>query len=111
MNIQELDVKSEPGFIIVSRASGPPAKYPIKDMLEGRGADIPVGLTHTQVDGVRLLANLFAIFIRTLVEKDILNEDFADSLGMDWDLDHLIYAIEQLGGAYDEPDFDNVEVA
>ena len=43
MGIEELDVKSEPGFVIVTRAFGPPAKYPLADLL--RAADIPTGLT------------------------------------------------------------------
>jgi hypothetical protein len=99
----------EPGFITVNRASGPPIKLPLADFI--RVADVPAGLTHQQVDGVRLLANLNVVLIRTLIEKDILDESFADSLGMNWDLDHIIYALEQLGGSYHEPDFDGVEVA
>ena len=97
---------TEPGFITISPDSGPPVKYPIADIL--RALDIPVGLTHTQVDGLRLLANLTAVLIRTLVEREILDETFADSLGLDMDLDHLIYAVEQMGGTYHEPDLDDV---
>jgi len=99
----------EPGFIVIDHGSGPPVAYPIKDVI--RQPDVPVGLTHTQVDGIRLLANMTAILIRTLVDREILDETFADELGMDWDLDHIIYALEQLGGSYHNPDFDDVEVA
>ena len=100
---------TEPGFITISPDSGPTIKYPLADIL--RAVDIPVGLTHIQVDGIRLLSNLVVVLIRTLVEKDILDETFADSLGMNWDLNHLIYAIEQMGGAYHSPDLDDVEDA
>lgn len=106
-NIIGLDV-SEPGFITVQRSSGPPIRYPIADIL--RTDDIP-SLTHEQVAGISLLCNLVVVLIRTLIEREILDKDFADSLGMDWDLDHIIYAIEQMGGSYHEPHFDNVEDA
>jgi len=107
-DLKEIDLTT-PGFITISPDSGPPIRYPIADIL--RALDIPVGLTHTQVDGLRLLSNLVVVLIRTLIEKEILTEEFADSLGMDWDLDHIIYVVEQLGGAYHEPDFDDVEDA
>ena len=107
-NVQTLDV-TEPGYITIGRDSGPPVRYPVSQLL--RVADVPVGLTHTQVAGLSLLGNLCAIIIRTLIDRDILDETFADSLGMDWDLDHIIYALEQLGGSYSDPNFDNVEDA
>lgn len=100
---------TEPGYIKVVPDSGPPVRYPIADIL--RALDIPVGLTHLQVDGIRLLSNLMVVVIRTLMEKDILNEQFLDEFGMDYDLEHLEYAIEQLGGSFSDPDFDNVEDA
>ena len=99
----------EPGFITIDRASGPPVRLPLKDYL--RAADIPVGLTHAQVAGVTYLANLVVVLIRTLIARDLLDETFADKLGMDWDLEHIIYALESLGGTYHEPQFDNVEGA
>ncbi len=104
-------VKVEPGFIVIDSGSGPPTRYPIADVI--RQPDVPTGLTHEQVAGVSLIANLVVILIRTLIDKGILDETFADGGddGMNWDLDHLIYAIEQLGGVYHEPHFDHVEVA
>ena len=102
-------VSTEPGFITIDTGSGPPRRISVATLLTQ--PDIPVGLTHSQVAGVSLLANLVVIIIRTLVDKEILDETFADSLGMDWNLDTLIYAIEQLGGAYHEPNFDDVEDA
>ena len=107
-NVKGVDV-SEPGFITIATSSGPPTRYPIADLL--RAADIPVGLTHAQVAGVTYLANLVIVLMRTLIARDLLDETFADELGMDWDLEHIIYALESLGGAYQEPQFDSVEVA
>ena len=97
------------GFITIKNPSGPPTQFPVADLL--RAADIPEGLTSEHVDGVRLLSNMVVILIRTLISRQVLDDAFADSLGMDWDLDHIIYALEQLGGSYDEPNFDNVEDA
>ena len=77
--------------------------------------DIPTGLTHTQVAGVSLLSNVLVVLLRTLIAKGIINEEFTDGIGegddIDWDLDHLIYVIEQLGGSYGQPNFDHVEDA
>ena len=99
----------EPGYLVIATNSGPPTRFPLADIL--RAADIPEGLTSAHVDGVRLLSNMVVILIRTLIDRQVMDDTFADSLGMDWDLDHIIYALEQLGGSYAEPDFDNVEDA
>ena len=107
MNIKSIVV--EAGALIIQTDSGPPTRYPIADVI--RVADVPVGLTHTQVAGVTYLANLIVILIRTLIERNVLDESFIDSLGLNWDLDHIIYAVEQLGGAYHEPELDDVEGA
>ncbi len=101
-------IRAEAGYLIIDPGSGPEISLPIADIL--RAADIPA-LTSEQVDGIRLLANLNVFIIRTLIEREILDETFADQLGLDMDLDHIIYAIEQLGGSYAEPDFDDVEDA
>lgn len=107
-NIKGIDV-SEPGFITIQRSSGPPIRYPVSDLLQA--TDIPTGLTHEQVIGLTIIANVLAVLIRTLIARDILDESFADSAGLSSDLDQLIYILEQLGGAYHEPDFGNVEDA
>ena len=99
-NIEELDL-TEAGFITVSRAAGPPVKYPLADIL--RAADIPTGLTYEQVIGITTLANLVVVLIRTLINRDVLNEGFVDDAGMDYSLDAMIDSIEQLGGAYHDP--------
>ncbi|KKN75144.1 hypothetical protein LCGC14_0383030 [marine sediment metagenome] len=96
----------ESGYLIVQRDSGPPQQIPIADVL--RAADIPTGLDYTQVATITTLANLLVVLIRTLQKRGILDEEFKDDRGMDWDLDHLIYVVEQMGGSYHEPDFDDV---
>ena len=102
-------ITTEPGFITLDTGSGPPRRIAIANLL--RQPDIPEGLTHTQVAGIGLLTNLVVILIRTLIDKEILDETFADSLGMNWSLNDIIYAIEQLGGSYAVPHFDNIEDA
>ena len=102
-------ISTEPGFITIETGSGPPRRISMATLLTQ--PDIPVGLTHTQVDGIRLLANMVVILIRVLQRAKILNEDFSDDAGMEWDLDHMIYAVEQLGGSYANPDLDRVESA
>ncbi len=104
--VRDIDL-TEPGFVIVHRAAGPPVKYPLADLL--RAADIPTGLTHAQVAGLSTLANVFVILIRTLIARDVIDETFADSAGLSSSLNQLIYVIEQLGGAYHQPDFGDVE--
>ena len=100
---------TEPGFLTIRTSSGPPTKYPLADIL--RAVDIPIGLTHTQVDGIRILANLMVIVVRTLIGREILDEDFADDSGMEMSLEDIIHILEQLGGSYSEPDFDALEDA
>ena len=97
-------VTLEPGFMVIATNSGPPTRFPIADVL--RAADIPA-LTQEQVVAIKALANLTVVLIRTLIERKILDESFVDSLGMDWDLDHIIQAIELMGGNYAKPNFDD----
>ena len=66
-----------------------------------RAADIPAGLTYAQVASISALANLVVILIRTLIDREILNESFLED--DDIDLDHLIAAIEAMGGSYHDP--------
>ena len=95
------EIGFEAGFIVIRNGtSNIPKRIPIADVL--RAADIPA-LTYEQVAAVVTLAGLTVILIRTLIDRQILDESFGDSLGLDWDLDHLIYAIEQIGGSYHRP--------
>lgn len=98
----------EAGYITIDRDSGPPVRIPLRDLL--RNVDIPTGLTHAQVDGLRLLSNMVVILIRTLIDRGIIDENMGDN-DSNWDLDTLIHSIESLGGSFDTPDMDNVEVA
>lgn len=100
MKIKELTL--EPGFVVIRGDSGPSTRFPVSDML--RAEDVPTGLTYTQVTAITTLANLVATLIRTLIDRQVLDETFADSKGMSYDLDHIIHSIEQMGGAYHNPD-------
>lgn len=91
----------EPGFLITKDANGKGImKYPIATGL--RVEDIPVGLTYTQVQAITSLANLVAVLIRTLIDKQVLNTSFLEN--DDYSLDAVIQSIERMGGDYGEPD-------
>lgn len=104
-NVAELDVHSEPGYIIIRRASGPPVRYPLAGLITP--GDIPTGLTYTQVTSLTALANLIVVLIRTLIARDILDEDFLEK--SDLNLDDVIEAIENMGGDYGDPDLSGSE--
>lgn len=89
-----------PGFITLYDGGATPTKYAIADVL--RALDIPTGLTHTQMEEISKLANMFAVLIRTLIDRQILDESFLEN--DDYSLDALIQSIEQMGGSYHEPD-------
>ena len=97
-------VELSDGDIILTDPMGNRSRYALKPSL----ANIPTGLTYSQVAAITTLANLVVVLIRTLIERQVLDESFADSLGMDWDLDHIIQVVEQMGGKFHDPDFDNV---
>ena len=99
------NIEFEAGAIILHRDAGPPTRYPIADVL--RVLDIPTGLTYTQVSAVTALANLLVILIRTLIDKGVLNDVFLEE--GDIDLETIVYAIEQMGGDYGDPDLDGSE--
>jgi len=82
-------IASEPGFITIDRGSGPPVRYPT---------------------GSRLLASVLTALIRTMIERDLIDEDFADNCGMNLDLDGIIAAIEEVGGLYHNPDLHDMSV-
>ena len=89
-----------PGFLRITNDSGLKHQIAVADVL--RAADIPA-LTYTQVAAITNLADLVAILVRTLIERGILDESFSDSLGLDMDLEHIIKALEDMGGSYHEP--------
>ena len=83
------------GTITVTYDSGPPRDIRVLDFLPA--------LTYEQVDAVKILTNLIVVLIRTLIAKNVLDEEFM--AGVDnVDLDHLIYVFEKIGGSYHNPD-------
>ena len=84
--VSKIDL-SEPGFITIDKGTGHAVRY---------------------ATGSRLLGNLVVALIRTLIARDIIQEDFADNLGMDITLDEIIVAVEEVGGAYQNPDLKNL---
>ena len=97
------DISFENGFIKITYDQGG-SKY--LSMASGlKAADIPA-LTYSQVAAIKTLANLIAILIRTLIDRQVLNESFLED--DDFDLDALIATIEAMGGAYHEPSLSDV---
>ena len=95
-------IEYEPGFIVTTDDGGRKSKHGISSVM--RAEDIPTGLTYTQVSAISSLANLIAVLIRTLIDRQVLDESFLEK--DDLDLDHIIHSIEQMGGAYHEPDIE-----
>lgn len=89
----------EAGFIVVHRDSGAPKRYAIADVL--RALDIPA-LTYSQVATISTLANLVAVLIRTLIDRQVLDESFLEDGG--YNLDDIVETIAGMGGDYGEPD-------
>jgi len=86
-NIEALDVHSEPGYIILQRASGPPVKYPLASLITT--GDMPDDMTPEQtidmMPVLNSLAQLIVILWKTLMEADILGEEYADN----WDIQYV----------------------
>ena len=93
------DIVFESGYMVVHRDHGAPVRYPIASTI--RAVDIPA-LTYTQVASLSTVANLIVVLIRTLIARDILDEDFLED--GDYNLDDIIETIGNLGGDYGEPD-------
>ena len=90
----------EAGYIVVTDTSGSSTRYPIAAIL--RAADIPTGLTYTQVQAITALSNLVAVLIRTLIAREVIDENFLEEGEMD--LEAITEAIELMGGDYGDPD-------
>lgn len=93
------NITFESGYIVVTKDSGSPKRYNIADML--RAADIPA-LTYSQVDQITTLANLVVVLVRTLIDRQILDESFLEDGG--YNLDDIVETIEGMGGDYGDPD-------
>ncbi len=94
------EITFAPGYITLTRESGNKTRYAIADVL--RALDIPAGLTHSQVTGIAILADLNVILIRTLINRGYLDQSFLEDGG--FDLESLTEAIEGIGGDYEKPD-------
>ena len=94
-----VNVEFESGYIVLTDANGHKTRYPIADVL--RAADIPA-LTYSQVATISTLANLVVILIRTLIDRNVLDESFLEE--GDYNLDDIVEAVEGMGGSYGEPD-------
>lgn len=94
------------GYIDITYSKGGIKKrWNIADIL--RAADIPTGLTYTQITSLTALANLVVILVRTLIDRDVLTESFLED--GDVSLDYLVDAIENMGGDYGDPDLTGSE--
>lgn len=89
-----------PGYMTLHHGTGPPVKHAVSKIL--RALDIPTGLTYEQVAPITTLANLIAVLIRTLIDRNVLDESFLENDGLD--LDHIVYSIERMGGDFGDPD-------
>lgn len=92
-----------PGYIKITEDGGQSHLIAIVDVL--RAADIPA-LTYEQVAAIKTLANLVVILVRTLIDRQILDESFLEE--GEYDLADLIETIESMGGDYGEPDLSDV---
>jgi len=93
-------IEYEPEYIITTDDGGRKARSKIAPVI--RAEDVPTGLTYLQVGAITTLANLIVVLIRTLIDKQVLDESFLED--DDLDLDALIQVIEEMGGAYHDPD-------
>lgn len=93
-------IEFEAGQLVTTDSYGRKTSHPIASVL--RATDIPVGLTYSQVGAVKALANLVAVLIRTLINREVLDESFLEDGGLD--LEAIIFTIEEMGGAYHDPD-------
>ena len=95
------DIAFEAGSIVVTTdGSNTPRRYNIAEML--RAADIPTGLTYAQVGAIKTLANLVVVLIRTLIDRNTLDESFLEE--GDYSLADLVESIENMGGDFGTPD-------
>ena len=95
----------EAGYIVITEQGGQRTRQPISDVL--RALDIPAGLTYTQVAAIKALANLVAVIIRTLIDRQVFDESFLEN--DDYSLDTIIEAIEAMGGSYHEPGLEDAD--
>lgn len=95
----------ESGFIVITEDNGQITRQPIASVL--RALDIPTGLTYSQVASISALANLVVILIRTLMDKQVLNESFLEKDEIS--LEGIVEAIEAMGGNFEEPTLEDAD--
>ena len=94
------NVEFAPGYITLTDSHGRKTQSSIADML--RAADIPTGLTYSQVGAISTLASMFAVLIRTLIYRGYLDEKFMDD--NQYNLDAIIEVLENMGADFGLPD-------
>ena len=100
--MEAIKLEFSAGTITVVDGSGNRTNYAIADIL--RAVDIPTGLTSTHVATIKALANMLAVLIKTLIEREILDESF---MGDEYSLDALVEAIGEMGGNYRLPSLED----
>lgn len=93
------NIEFEAGYVVLTDLGGNKTRYPIADVL--RAADIP-SITYAQVAQITTLANLVVVLVRTLIDRNVLDEDFLED--GDYNLEDIIETLEGMGGDYSEPD-------
>jgi len=96
--IQTEKLEFAAGYIYTTDQAGNRVKHSIANML--RAADIPTGLTYSQVQAITGLANILGVLIKELVEQEVIKPEFMDG----FDLGDIIEEIDNAGGSYTEPD-------
>ena len=82
------------GYITLTDSHGRATRHPIANVL--RAADIPTGLTYSQVTAIS------TFLIRTLIYRGYLDQNFMDD--NQYNLDAIIEVLENMGADYDQPD-------
>lgn len=79
----------EPGFITVTDDGARKTRHEIAPVI--RPVDVP-DLTISSLSLLTELANILIVIVKTLIDKDILDESYED----DWDLAALVERLESL---------------
>uniref|UniRef100_A0A6M3JTJ5 Tail protein n=1 Tax=viral metagenome TaxID=1070528 RepID=A0A6M3JTJ5_9ZZZZ len=93
------NVELTPGYMTLTDAHGRKTQHPIAPVL--RAADIPDGLTYTQVPDITKLANLVVVLIRTLSAQGIIADSFMEE--GEYDLALITDVIDTMGGSFTDP--------
>ncbi len=88
---------TDEGYLVIEE-DGRRSQLPIADIL--RAVDIPM-LTHLQVQSLTVLANLVVVLTRTLIARDVLDEQFLEDNEIGLGL--IVASIEAMGGDYSNP--------